>query len=103
MTRALLAALALAACAALASCNPTCRSTSDCMEGEHCDFTRSVCKLGCTSDEQCGGTYGGRGCELKTGRCKPLNLPIPFPEDASVDAGTDARTSTSADSGEPRG
>ncbi len=83
--------IALCSAFALGGCG-RCRSTSDCSEGERCDFDNGDCILGCTSNSDCSATTF---CNLERGRCDPRQRPSLFPnEDASSE---DVTTSTAAD------
>lgn len=81
----------LVALLTLAGCGK-CRISSDCDEGQHCDFPTGDCLNGCMGPSDCSPVAS---CDRSTGRCIP-NIQVP---DASTSSTADAGTSTTSDAG----
>ncbi len=93
---ALLTALAWAALS-LVACGGQCKLSSQCGEGERCDFTTETCVKGCQSAADCAPTAR---CDPEFGQCIPTRI---FRRDLGVTDGStgtpDAGTATTSDAG----
>jgi hypothetical protein len=52
---------------AVLGCSPKCKISSECDEGEHCNFTTGECILGCEKQEDC---PGNTMCDVEVGLCR---------------------------------
>lgn len=76
-------------------CGGNCKLSSQCGQGERCDFTTETCVAGCQSAEDCAPTAR---CEPEFGRCVPTTTTRRDLGVTSTSA-PDAGTATTADVG----